>query len=113
MTESYLVQVWADYCKRAVESQNRVAAIYQPVAAPITEQPMSVYFADAQEEGSFGEADDLADWLDLNQAMIARDGPAAPKPAVVALPAAPTAHKAIAGLTCLADRDHRFGLFRF
>jgi hypothetical protein len=75
---------------------------------PITEQPMSVYFADAQE----------SEWVSLgctkgdhpaDLAMIARDGIAAPKPAVVALPAAPTAHKAIAGLTFLGAVDHRLG----
>jgi hypothetical protein len=97
---------------------------------PITEQPMSVYFADAVEGGScYGEHDgpdayaaDEAFRAALardaaadsehfaNAAMIARDGPAAPKPAVVALPAAPTAHPAINGLTFLGAVDHRFGL---
>jgi hypothetical protein len=117
MTESYLVQVWADYCKRAVESQNRVAAIYQPVAAPITEQPMSVYFAETEDKpasncrfcGTHEGSYHLDGCVRLNAAMIARDGPAAPKPAVVALPAVPTAHPAIAGLTFLGAVDHRLG----
>jgi hypothetical protein len=94
----------------------------------ITEQPMSVYFADAQEEkpaewGAGLTAQQMYDLLrnpytrppitpvviDPNAAMIARDGPAAPKPAVVALPAAPTAHPAIAGLLVVGAVDHRLG----
>jgi hypothetical protein len=89
---------------------------------PITEQPMSVYFADAQEDkpaepetlGSIlrkaierGPAFQVA--ADANAAMIARDGHTAPKPAVVALPAAPTAHPAIAGLLVVGAVDHRLG----
>lgn len=83
---------------------------------PITEQPMSVYFADAQEEKAAESQPTLGELLlgrkitaaDLE--MIARDGISAPKPAVVALPAAPTAHPAIAALTHLGQVDHRFGL---
>lgn len=110
---------------------------------PITEQPMSVYFADAQEDKPAEAADkspierlrDLVaiqgsdgNWncdeymlgmfngMELALAIMEDRDPVyrtLPKPAVVALPAAPTAHPAISGLTCLADRDHRFGLFRF
>jgi hypothetical protein len=91
---------------------------------PITEQPMSVYFADAQEEEDPLDAENVQRYLaahgitaynvrvqriDPNAKMIARDGPAAPKPAVVALPAAPTAHPAIAGLLVVGAVDHRLG----
>jgi hypothetical protein len=41
--------------------------------------------------------------------LIAEPTPAAPKPAVVALPAAPTAHPAIAGLLVVGAVDHRLG----
>lgn len=89
-----------DLYKRLVDMRGGCRCFISPPCSACCE-PMSLDEAD-----SLGLLDGD---LDPNAAMIARDGVAAPKATPVSIPAAPTGHKAIAGLTFLASTDHRLG----